>query len=252
MAESFNDKVVFITGGGTGIGRATAKAFGKRGAQVIVTGLEIEPVNNVVDEIISDGGTAEGMAVDVTKETEISSAIHSVVKKYGRVDIALNNAGIEQAHEPLADTSSETFDQTIAVNLKGVFLATKYEIEAMLKNEHGSVVNISSGAGVKGFKDQAVYAASKHGVIGLSKSAALDYAHLGIRVNVVAPGIIDTPMMDRFTGDTKEGRDDVIAQEPVGRMGKPEEIAASVLYLSSDEAAFTTGAVLVVDGGQTI
>jgi NAD(P)-dependent dehydrogenase (short-subunit alcohol dehydrogenase family) len=173
------------------------------------------------------------------------------VERFGPLDIAFNNAGIEQPIKPAAEISDDEWDRLVAVNLRGAFLSMKHEIELMLQHGGGAIVNTSSGAGVKRFKGQAAYVATGHGLIGFTKSAALDYAASNIRINAVCPGIIDTEMMRRFTGDTDEGRAAVIAQEPIGRMGKPEEIAAAVLWLCSDEAAFTIGHAMVVDGGQT-
>jgi NAD(P)-dependent dehydrogenase (short-subunit alcohol dehydrogenase family) len=174
------------------------------------------------------------------------------VEAFGRLDFAFNNAGSEQPITATADLTEQEWDRVVDINLRGVFLCMKYEIPLMLRNGTGVIVNTSSGAGVKGFKGQAAYAAAKHGVIGLTKSAALDYASQNIRINAVCPGIIETSMMDRFTGGTSEGRERVIAQEPVGRMGKPEEIASAVIWLCSDGAAFTIGHAMVINGGQTV
>ena len=192
------------------------------------------------------------MNCDVTRSEEIKSALDQVVDIYGRLDLAFNNAGVEQPVTPTADITEDDWNRIIDVDLRGVFLCMKYEIPLMLASGGGAIVNTSSGAGVIGIDGQAAYAAAKHGVIGLTKSAALDYAKANIRINAVCPGIIDTPMMDRFSGGTTEGRQRVIDQEPVGRMGRPEEIGSAVLWLCSSDAAFTVGHALVLDGGQTI
>jgi NAD(P)-dependent dehydrogenase (short-subunit alcohol dehydrogenase family) len=188
----------------------------------------------------------------VTRSEDVQAALNQAVGAFGRLDIAFNNAGAEQKPSATADVTEEEWDRILAINLRGVFLCMKYEIPLMLEHGGGAIVNTSSGAGVKAFGHGAAYAAAKHGVVGLTKDAALDYASSNIRINAVCPGIIDTEMMQRFTGDTTEGRDRVIAQEPIGRMGTPDEIAAAVMWLCSDAASFVIGHAMVVDGGQTV
>jgi len=249
--ESFAGKVAFVTGAASGIGRATALAFARQGASVVAADRSASETEETVRMIEAFGGRALAVACDVTRADDVRSALDRTIATFGRLDFAFNNAGIEQPVTPAADITEAEFDRLIAVDLRGVFLCMKYQIPVML--EHGgAIVNTSSGAGVKGIAGQAAYCAAKFGVIGLSKAAALDYAMSNIRVNVVCPGIIETPMMDRFSGGTPEGRARVIAQEPVGRMGTPEEIAAAVLWLCSDAAAFVVGHALVIDGGQTV
>lgn len=197
------------------------------------------------------GGRALAVRCDVSRTEDVKTALDQAVGTFGRLDLAFNNAGVEQPIMPAADLTEKEWDRIVDIDLRGVFLCMKHEIPLMLKQGGGAIVNTSSGAGVKGFAGQAAYRAAKFGVIGLSKAAALDYATANIRVNAVCPGIIETPMMDRFSGGTPEGWARVIAQEPVGRMGRPEEIAAAVVWLCSDAAAFVTGHAMVIDGGQT-
>jgi len=249
---SFAGKVAFVTGAANGIGRAAALAFAREGANVVVADVSEQGNQETARMIDELGGRALAVRCDVTRAEDVEAALSKAVETFGRLDFAFNNAGVEQAITPAADLTEKEWDRIVAVNLRSVFLCMKHEIPLMLKQGGGAIVNTSSGAGVKGIAGQAAYCAAKFGIVGLTKATALDYAKSNIRVNAVCPGIIETPMMDRFSGGTPEGRDRVIAQEPVGRMGKPEEIAASVLWLCSDAAAFVVGHAMVIDGGQTV
>jgi NAD(P)-dependent dehydrogenase (short-subunit alcohol dehydrogenase family) len=250
--SKFEGKVSVVTGAGSGIGRATALAFAREGASVAFADI-LEQDNQETARMIMDlGGHALAITCDVARNDDVRRALDETVKTFGRLDFAFNNAGIEYAFKPAAEITEEEWDRIIDIDLRGVFLCMKHEIPLMLKQGGGAIVNTSSGAGVKGFKGGAAYVAAKHGVVGLTKAAALDYAQSNIRINAVCPGIIDTSMMQRFSGGTPEGRQTVIAQEPVGRMGTPDEIAAAVVWLCSDTASFVVGSAMVVDGGQTV
>ncbi|MFL6826779.1 MAG: SDR family oxidoreductase [Bradyrhizobium sp.] len=251
--KAFTSKAAFVTGGASGIGRAAALAFARAGASVAVADIG-EKANQETAELIErEGGRALAVRCDVTRADDVKAALEKTFDSFGRLDFAFNNAGIEaKKPAPLADYDEEEWNRIIDIDLCGVFLCMKHEIPLMLKTGGGAIVNTSSGAGVIGIKGSPAYTAAKHGVIGLTRAAALDYAAQNIRINAVCPGYIDTPMMGRFTGDTAEGRAQVISEEPIGRMGRPEEIANAVLWLCSDAAGFVVGHPLVVDGGQTV
>jgi NAD(P)-dependent dehydrogenase (short-subunit alcohol dehydrogenase family) len=245
---SYKDKVALVTGGTSGIGKATAIAFAEAGAKVVLTGRRAQEGQKVVVEIEKAGGTAAFFQADFSHETEVRAAVAFVVEKYGRLDVAFNNAGVELVC-PLAEITEEKYRAVFDINVWGVLSAMKYEIAAMLKTGGGAIVNTSSTFGHVGAAGATVYVASKHAVEGLTKCVALEFAKQNIRVNTVSPAAIATDMIDRFAGKEGEVRESLIAKHPVGRLGKSEEIAAAVLYLCSDAAAFTTGTSLKVDGG---
>ena len=250
---NFTGKVAFVTGGGSGIGRATALAFARAGASVAVADVSEKGNKETARLIEKESGQALAVKCDVSRSDDVQTVLNNIIGAFGRLDFAFNNAGIEPKNPaPTADYDEEEWNRIIDIDLRGVFLCMKHEIPLILKQGGGAIVNTSSGAGIIGIKGSPAYTAAKHGVIGLTRAAALDYAPQNLRINAVCPGYIATPMMDRFTGGTPEGRGKVISEEPIGRMGRPEEIAATVVWMCSEAAAFMIGHALVVDGGQTI
>lgn len=252
--DGFAGKVAFVTGAASGIGRATALAFAREGTSVVAADVSEEGNQETIRLIETEGGRALAVRCDVTCAEDVKAALAKTVEAFGRLDFAFNNAGIEpRKPAPTAEYDEEEWERIIDINLRGVFLCMKHELSLILKHgAGGAIVNTSSGAGIIGIKGSPAYTAAKHGVVGLTKAAALDYAAQNIRINAVCPGYIETPMMERFTGGTAEGRAKVTSEEPVGRMGKAEEIAAAVVWLCSDAAAFMIGHAMVIDGGQTI
>jgi NAD(P)-dependent dehydrogenase (short-subunit alcohol dehydrogenase family) len=247
--ERFEGKTAFITGAASGIGHATAVAFAAEGARVVVTDRLEAALRETARSVKEVGGEVLAIACDVSRPEEIEAAIAQAVNTFGRIDCAFNNAGVENKATPLHEIELEEWDRILGINLRGTFVCMKHEITQMLRQGGGVVVNTSSGAGIRGVAGGASYAASKHAMIGMTKSAALDYAKRNIRVNCILPGNIATPMMDRFTGGDIQKAIDL---EPVGRLGKPEEIAEAVLWMCSDLGGFVTGASIVVDGGWSL
>lgn len=247
MDKQFLNKTVIVTGGSFGIGRATAIEFAKQGANVAVA--DIIEDNETIKSISAFGGSAIFIKCDVSKSADVEEMVKKTVEKFGTLDYAFNNAGIEGISGLTTDCSEENWDHTLAVNLKGVWLCMKYQIPHMLKQKKGAIVNCASVAGLVGFPGIPAYVATKHGVIGLTKTAALEFVKSGIRINAVCPGVIKTPMIDRFTGHNKEVEKQFANQEPIGRLGQPEEVANAVIWLCSDAASFVTGDAMAVDGG---
>ena len=252
MTGMFVSKVALVTGAGSGIGRATALAFAREGASVVVADIAAESGTQTVARIRDTGGDATFVQVDVSQAVEVEALVRTTVQTYGRLDYAHNNAGIEGVLAPLLDYPDEVFDRVLAVNLKGVWLCLKREISQMLAQGGGAIVNTASVAGLRGSPTLPAYNVSKFGVVGLTKSVALAYASRGVRINAVCPGVIDTPMVGRADeltqgGFSERGR----ARTPLSRLGSPEEVAAAVTWLCSDAASFLTGVALPVDGGLT-
>jgi NAD(P)-dependent dehydrogenase (short-subunit alcohol dehydrogenase family) len=252
MSKQLENKVALITGGTTGIGRETAVLFAKAGAKVIFSGRREVEGNETLSLVRAAGGDGHFVKSDVSKSADVESLVQKTIEKYGRLDVAFNNAGIEGVFGPLIEQTEENWDQVQNINLKGVWLSLKYEILQMLKQGGGgAIVNMSSVAGLIGAARAGVYVASKHGVLGLKKSAAIEYARHGIRVNAVCPAVIETAMAERAFGEPEVSKR-MVSLHPLGRFGKPMEVAEAVLWLCSDKSSFTTGQYLGVDGGLLI
>ena len=241
-----DQKAAIITGGSSGIGRAAAVALAKQGVKIAIAARRAKEGEETVRLVKEAGSEAIFVKTDVANENDVRSLVEKTVKQYNRLDYAFNNAGIEEMTTPLVDQTSEVFDQIMNVNVKGVWLSMKYEIPEMIRTGGGAIVNTSSGAGVIGYPQQPIYIASKHAVLGLTKSAALEYAKSGIRINAIAPGVTETEMVERVDKQLIERLKSIT---PIGRIADPEEIANAVVWLLSDKASFVLGHTLLVDGG---
>ena len=245
MESLFNGQVAIVTGGGSGIGEACALLFAKNGAKVVVSDINEKGGNAVVDNIKKNKGEAIFVKADVTKPQEAQHLVDETVKAFGKLDIAVNNAGIGGESHPVGDLSVEGWDKVIAVNLSSVFYCMKAQIPAMLKNGKGAIVNMASILGQVGFANSAGYVAAKHGVVGLTKNGAIEYSAKDIRVNAVGPGFIETPLLSAMDEAAKKA---LVSLHPIGRLGKANEVAELVIWLSSDKASFVTGSYHAVDG----
>jgi NAD(P)-dependent dehydrogenase (short-subunit alcohol dehydrogenase family) len=251
VSYDFNGKVAFVTGGSAGMGAATARAFAEAGAAVAIVDLDGGAAERFAAELNAAGHRALAVRCDVSDEAQVEAGVARTVESFGSLDMAFNNAGIMLPSVDSADETAEAFDRIVAVNLRGVWASMKHELVQMRKQGSGAIVNCSSLGGLVGGSGRATYHATKHGVIGQAKSVALQYAPLGVRVNAVCPGTIDTPMVARMTAGGELDPEVSVSSIPLGRLGRPEEIAAAVLWLCSDAASYVTGVALPVDGGFT-
>ncbi|MFK8213747.1 SDR family oxidoreductase [Haloferax volcanii] len=247
----FDTEVAVVTGASSGIGRATAEAFAAAGARVVVSDVNVEGGEETVARIEEAGGTAIFVETDVTDDDAVAALVDTAVSEYGRLDFACNNAGIGGPQKPTADLSADEWQGVVDVNLNGVWRSMRHEIPAMLDGDGGVIVNMASILGKVGFANAAPYVAAKHGVLGLTKTAAIEYAEQGVRVNAVCPGFVDTPLLGEGGLDDPEARQGIESLHPMNRLGDVDEIASAVVWLCSDGASFTTGEALTVDGGYT-
>jgi NAD(P)-dependent dehydrogenase (short-subunit alcohol dehydrogenase family) len=250
MAD-LKDRNIMLTGASGGIGRASALAFAEAGARVVLVDRDVSGLEEVYSAITSTGGKAYSIVCDITNEEAVAAAVEEVVTRFGKLHGAFNNAGVEQSNLPLHEISSAAWERIVRIDLTGVFYCMKYQVRAMLNSGGGSIVNTASALGAVAIAAAADYVAAKHGVIGLTKAAAVDYGTQGIRVNAIMPGVIETPMIVRASQDPNFAKQFSALRErhPIGRLGQPEEIAKAALWLLSDDASFVTGTSLAVDGG---
>jgi NAD(P)-dependent dehydrogenase (short-subunit alcohol dehydrogenase family) len=251
MSQKLVGKIALVTGGGGGIGRATSLAYAREGAKVAVVDINGAAAREVAEAIKAVQGDAIAIETDVSRSDQVAAMVEQVVAHFGRLDIAFNNAGVDIEHEPLAKTSEEIFDTLMSINVKGVWLCMKFEIQQMLKQGGGAIVNTSSIGGLIGAPRQPIYGATKHAVLGMTKAAAVEFGRKGIRINAVCPGIIRTEMTERAIAREPRRQAYIEQAHPIGRMGEAEDIARAVVFLSSDDAAFIIGHSLAVDGGFT-
>lgn len=252
MNYPFNGKVALITGAGSGMGLASAKAFASAGAAVALADINGEAVKAAAEQLVKEGHKAVAICCDVSNEQQVKEMIEKTVESFGRLDAAFNNAGIMSMSTDTADLASSEFDRVLAVNLRGVWLCMKYELLQMRKQNCGTIVNCSSLGGLVGAPGRAAYHAAKHGVLGLTKSAAIEYAPKGIRVNAICPGTIDTPMVHSMIASGDLSEKEAIRLMPIGRLGRDGEMADAVLWLSSQASSFVVGQAIAIDGGFTI